>query len=128
MPLLIAGALLILIGILAIYSVSIHESFMLTLTKVASGVMSQPSNYFYFDKHIINLLIALGVSLVVYKIPFKFFKKYNHILFILAFIFQLLVFSKLGLSLNGAKGWLYIGITTIQPSEFFKLGFVLFFA
>lgn len=128
MPILIIGAVLIIIWILAIYSVSIHESFTLTLTKVAAGVMSEPSNYFYFNKHIINILIALWVALITYKIPLKFFKKYNHIIFILAFVFQMLVFTRLGLSLQGAKGWLYLGITTIQPSEFFKLAFVVFFA
>lgn len=128
MPILIFGALLIIIGILAIYSVSIHESFTLTLTKVAAGVLAEPSNYFYFNKHIINIIIALGVSLITYKIPLRFFKRYNHIIFILAFIFQLLVFTGLGLSLQGAKGWLHLGFTTIQPSEFFKLAFVIFFA
>lgn len=40
----------------------------------------------------------------------------------------MLVFTRLGLALQGAKGWLYVGFTTIQPSEFFKLGFVIFFA
>ena len=90
--------------------------------------MAEPSNYFYFNKHIINIVIALGIALITYKIPLKFFKKYNHIIFILAFVFQLLVFTKLGLSLQGAKGWLYLGFTTIQPSEFFKLAFVIFFA
>lgn len=117
-----------ILGILAIYSVSIHESFTLTLTKVAAGVLAEPSNYFYFNKHILNIGIALVVSLITYKIPLKFFKKYNHIIFIGAFIFQLLVFTPLGLSLQGAKGWLYLGFTTIQPSEFFKLAFVIFFA
>lgn len=128
MPILIIGALLIIIWILAIYSVSIHESFTLTLTKVAAGVLSEPSNYFYFNKHIINIVIALGVALITYKIPLKFFKKYNHIIFILAVVFQMLVFTKLWLALQGAKGWLYLGFTTIQPSEFFKLAFVIFFA
>lgn len=95
---------------------------------MAAGVLSEPSNYFYFNKHIINIIIALVIALITYRIPLKFFKKYNHIIFILAFIFQLLVFTGLGLSLQGAKGWLYLGFTTIQPSEFFKLAFVIFFA
>lgn len=90
--------------------------------------MAEPSNYFYFNKHLLNIVIALGISLITYKIPLKLFKKYNHIIFALAFVFQMLVFTNLWLSLQGAKWWLYLGFTTIQPSEFFKLAFVIFFA
>ncbi|HMT27459.1 MAG TPA: FtsW/RodA/SpoVE family cell cycle protein [Candidatus Absconditabacterales bacterium] len=130
MPILATGAILILFGILAIYSVSIHESFGLTLKLVELGQYTEPSNYFYFFRQLRNLVVAIVLALIVYKIPLPFFKKEKNIvlIFILFLLFQLLVFvPQIGISLNGAKGWLYVPpIGTVQPSEFFKLGYVIF--
>ncbi len=39
---------------------------------------------------------------------------------------QLLVFTPLGKSVNGNTNWISLGPLTIQPSEFAKLGLVLF--
>ncbi|MEF2175482.1 MAG: FtsW/RodA/SpoVE family cell cycle protein [Candidatus Absconditabacteria bacterium] len=129
MPILIIGALLILYGVFAIFSVSIYESFQLTLKMVNLGKIAEPYNLFYFFKQLTSLAIGIIVAFGVYKIPLKFIQKYKLRLFIIVLIFQLLVFTPLGVMLNGAKGWLYFpGLGTIQPSEFFKLAFVMFMA
>lgn len=52
---LIIGGLLILFGILAVYSVSIHESFTTSLRFDTA----EPTNYFYFFRHIRNLVVGL---------------------------------------------------------------------
>ena len=63
MPILIIGALLTVIGILAIYSVSIYESFTLTVAMIAKGTLKgDPSNYFYFFRQLRNILMALITS------------------------------------------------------------------
>ena len=60
MPIIIAGIILTVFGILAIYSVSIHESFTLTISMIASGkIHGDPSNYFYFFRQLRNMGIAL---------------------------------------------------------------------
>ncbi len=124
MPILISGALLVLYWIAAVYSVSIHESFSYSLR-----FLEETTNYFYFNRHLLNILVALVVSLVVYKIPLNFVKKYKNGIFIWLLIFQLLVFTPLWLELQWARWWLRIPwYGTIQPSEFFKLWFVIFFA
>ncbi|HKL43757.1 MAG TPA: FtsW/RodA/SpoVE family cell cycle protein [Candidatus Absconditabacterales bacterium] len=127
MRILIVGALLIAYGLLAVYSVSIHESFTLTLK-----IFEDPTNYFYFFRHLRNIAIAIIMALIAYRIPIKFFKKHKNIVIIsiLIFLLQLLVFVPgIGISLNGARGWIDIpGIPSIQPSEFFKLGYVIFMA
>ncbi len=43
-------------------------------------------------------------------------------------ILTLLVFTPLGLTLNGARRWLDFGFTTVQPGEFLKIGVVLMLA
>ena len=42
-----------------------------------------------------------------------------------ALLLQLLVFTPLGVSVNGNRNWLALGPVTLQPSEFAKIGLVL---
>lgn len=125
--LLITG-LLILFWILAIYSVSIYESFQLTLKLVDSWTLDQPSNYFYFYRHILkNFWIWLIFALLLYKVPLGFLEKYKNKIFIFALIIQLLVFTPLWTEFNWSRWWLIIpGFGTLQPSELFKIAFVVF--
>ena len=131
MPILIIGALLTVIGILAIYSVSIYESFTLTVAMIAKGTLKgDPSNYFYFFRQLRNILMALITSWAIYYVPMKFFQKEKNItiIAIILMILQLSVFIPgIGITLNGARGWINIPfLPSIQPAEFFKLGYVLF--
>jgi len=131
MPILIIGGLLTAIGILAIYSVSIYESFTLTVSMIAKGTLKgDPSNYFYFFRQLRNILMALISSGLIYYIPMKFFQKEKNItiIAIILMILQLSVFIPgIGITLNGARGWINIPLLpSIQPAEFFKLGYVLF--
>lgn len=129
MPILIIWALLILYWVFAIFSVSIYESFQLTLKMVNLGKIVEPSNLFYFFKQLTSLAIWIVIAFWVYKIPLKFIQKYKLPLFLIVLIFQLLVFTPLWVMLNWAKWWLYFPwLWTVQPSEFFKLAFVMFMA
>lgn len=125
MPLIISWVILILYGIAAVYSVSIYESFAFSLEN-----LPEATNYFFFNKHLINIAISVVVALIAYKFPLHWIKKYKNIIFILLIIFQLLVFVPwVGIELQGATWWIEIPwVWTIQPSEFFKLWFVMFFA
>ena len=127
MPILIIWWLLILYWLIAVYSVSIFESFQLSLKLVAKWNLTQPTNYFYFVRHIYNLAIALGFAWIVYKIPLSYIKKYRNLIFVGALILQLLVFTAVGTTFQGSRGWLYLpALGTLQPVEFFKLAWVLF--
>ena len=118
---------LVIFWILAVYSVSIHQSFTLTLR-----IFDDPTNYFYFFRHIRSIAMALIVALVVYRIPVSFFQKQKNIFIItvVVFIFQILVFVPgVGIELNWARWWLNIPwLPSIQPSEFFKLWYAFFMA
>ncbi|UFX82640.1 FtsW/RodA/SpoVE family cell cycle protein [Candidatus Absconditicoccus praedator] len=123
MQIIVVGILLTIFGVLAMYSVSIYESFRLTV-----GLENlEPSNYFYFLRQMQSLIIGLIVAIIAYKIPLRFIQEYRNIIFIFVVLFQLLVFTPIGIELQGSKGWLYIqGLGTVQPAELFKLGFVIF--
>ncbi len=132
MPLLIVTWLLLLYGILALFSVSVHESFTTTLSLINKWILQwEPSNYFFFFKQIKNFLYVGIVAYLVYIFPLKALKNYKFLgtLSIIIFIFQILVFTPLGSKLWWARGWLDLpGLPSIQPSEFFKLWYVLFIA
>ena len=129
MPILVIWALLILYGLIAVYSVSIFESFQLSLKLLDKGILSHPTNYFYFLRHLENLLIALVVGWIVYKIPLESIKKRRIHIFVGALILQLLVFTPLGTTFQGSRGWLYLApFGTLQPVEIFKLAWILFLA
>lgn len=89
-----------------------------------------PSNYFYFFRQIRNIGVALIMASVIYAIPIKFFQSQKNvtIIAILLMVLQLLVFVPgVGVVLNGSRGWIDIPfLPSIQPAEFFKLGYVLF--
>lgn len=124
---LLIGLILILWWLLTLHSVSIHESFIQTLQYVNSGKMLEPSNYHFFFKQIQNLWIALVLWWLTRFIPLKLIKKFTGIIFVACIILQLLVFTQP--SLNGAYWWINItSSATIQPSEFFKIWFILFFS
>ncbi len=131
MPIIWIGIALIVYWLLAIYSVSIHESFTLTLKLIDNwSRLGEPSNYFYFLRQLKNIAIAIIVSLWVYIIPLKFFQKNKNIIIIwaLLMILQLLVFIPwVWIVLNGARWRISLpGFPTIQPAEIFKIWYILF--
>ncbi|PID34836.1 MAG: hypothetical protein CR971_01200 [candidate division SR1 bacterium] len=122
---LFCGIILTLFGILAVYSVSTYESFHHTLKH---GI-DNASNYFYFKGQIKNIIISLIIGILVYKLPLHFFtnQRYNNWFMGIALIIQWITLI-IGKTFNGATGWIHLGFTTVQPSEFFKIAYVLFIA
>jgi len=130
-PLLLAGLWLIIFGLLAVYSVSIYESF--ELTRKYTNIFSEITNYYYFSKQIKVLCVALLAVLILWKIPFQRIKNHTFasISVIIGWLVQLLVFiPKLAVGgdegLNGARGRIKLLGYSFQPVELFKLTFVFF--
>lgn len=131
MPIIVVWVLLVFFGLLAIYSVSIYESFALTLSLIAKWLMNgEASNYFYFFRQLRNIWIAIFMTLLVYRVPIKFFQNNRNvnIIAILIVLLQIAVFIPwIGMVLNGARWWINIPwLPSIQPAEFFKLWYVIF--
>jgi len=133
MPLIINWIFLIIFWLLAVYSTSVYESFTMSLSSINRWftTFSEPTNYYYFYQQVKALIYIAVLFLILRKFPVKSLK--NHklawILMIFTFIFQCLVFTPLWDSYNGARWWLNIPlIPSIQPSEFFKLAYVIFLA
>lgn len=128
MPILINWILLLIFWLLAVYSTSVYESFIMTAKSVN---FAEPTNYYYFYQQLKALVYIAIAVIVLRKFPIKTLKnhKFASIIMILAFILQCLVFSERWKSYNWARWWLNIPhIPSIQPSEFFKLAYVIFLA
>lgn len=123
---------LIIFGIFALYSISIYESFDQTLKRIQNGKRSgDPSNYYFFNEQLMNIATALVAVTITYFIPIKRIKNRQVIwvIFIWSVILQLLVFSAWWESYNWSNGWVSLPlIGNMQPAEFFKVWFAVFFA
>ena len=128
MPLLINWIILLIFWLLAVYSTSVYESF---ITTAKSANFLEPTNYFYFQQQLKAIVYIIILFLLLRKFPIKSLKnhKFAWAIMILTLLFQCLVFTPLWDSYNWARWWLNIPhIPSIQPSEFFKLAYVIFLA
>ncbi len=96
------------------------------------GILNKNESKFYgvmFNQLIYGLgggLVALYFGL---KIPYKFWRKYSLLIFIISIILTLLVFVPgLGFEHGGSRRWINVFGISIQPVEFLKIGFIIYFA
>jgi len=81
------------------------------------------------SKQLVILLVGVAACLVISKMDYRFWRDNSLYIFIATIIFTLGVFVPgLGQSSGGAHRWVLIGPFSIQPSEFLKLGFILYLA
>ena len=68
------------------------------------------------------------IMLVLSRLPVQRIRKMGWPLLIAAFIALILVFTPLGMTVNGNRNWLNVGGLTAQPSEFAKLALIIWAA
>ncbi len=96
------------------------------------GLLARSSNT--FSAVLINQLVfGLGLGTIACfinsRIPYKFWRKYSLIILIASIAAMLLLYiPHLGFSHGGARRWIGLGNYSLQPSEIFKIGFVIYFA
>ena len=108
-PLFIIFMILILLGLVMIYSSS----------SISSVLRYNKPSYFFFEKQLIFIIGAFIVGYFIMKTPTKFYKGIAYLGLV---VFSILLFSlilKRTLT-NNASSWYKIGFLSIQPSEFIK--------
>ncbi|OGY97979.1 MAG: hypothetical protein A2855_02375 [Candidatus Liptonbacteria bacterium RIFCSPHIGHO2_01_FULL_57_28] len=93
------------------------------------GEIKVNDSYYYIKHQILyGLLPGLLGFVIAYFLPYRFYRKIS-LPFLLANLFLLtLIFTKLGVTANGASRWLTLGPVTFQPAEFLKISFILYLA
>jgi cell division protein FtsW len=121
----IDSMLLILVLILVIGGFFIFSSASLgLLARSGASFGSVAFSQFFFG------IIGGGIAmLITSNIYYRNWREYAFYIFVGSALFTLLVFVPgLGMTHGGATRWIDIGFTTIQPSEIFKIGFVIYIA
>ncbi len=105
----------------------------LILLASASVVISQErfNKPYYYLTH--QLIYGVGIGLILFfitqEIHYKLWKKLAVVMLAISIISLILVFVPgLGFGYGGAKRWINLGFTSIQPSEIIKLGFIIYLA
>lgn len=85
---------------------------------------------FYFMKRQgIIALAGFAVMVVISKMDYHFFARFAIFSYILSYILMILVmFSPLGIAVNGKKRWLGVGNARFQPTELVKIALILLLA
>ncbi len=76
----------------------------------------------------ISYIMGFGVLILVQHIDYRFFIGLEKFLYIAGVLLLLTVYTPLGDSRYGSRNWIDLGFTTLQPSEFVKILFVLIMA
>ncbi|WP_219837747.1 putative lipid II flippase FtsW [Paenibacillus sp. R14(2021)] len=115
--LLVLTLLLVGFGLIMVFSASSN-----------TAVISKSNNFdaLYFTKR--QLLFAvLGTfsMFAIMNIPYTVFKK-GFVFYFVPVLFMLILVPFIGKDINGARSWFGVGSLGIQPTEFAKLGLVLY--
>lgn len=108
--------LLVGFGLVMVYSTSSYKAY---LDFGDSG--------YYFKRQLLFSLVGLVAMVVVSKINYQKWKRFSGLIYLIMLVLQIAVLF-LGLDSHGAKRWIQIGPISFQPSEFAKIGMILFMA
>lgn len=84
---------------------------------------------FFIKRQLIFAGLGVVSMLFIMNIPYHFWKKYAKLILLTCFILLLVVkIPGIGIVRGGAQSWIGVGAFSIQPSEFMKLGLIIFLA
>ena len=115
------GVMLLLIGLVMVYSASIA---------FAEGSRFTGNRaHFFLVRHAVSLALGAIAAFIAFKVPMEIWQRYALPLFLFGVVLLVLVLiPAIGKSVNGARRWIPLGLINMQPSELMKLFAVLYAA
>lgn len=114
--LLLVTLILVFIGIIMVFSSSWPEGIRMN------------DGYYFLKKQIVAAVIGLVAMFFFMNFDYRIIKKFSKIIYAVSLFTGILIFTPLGLELNGARRWVDIGIMTFMPSDIIKIGSIIFLA
>ncbi len=117
-----------LIILVVIATLVIFGLFMVTSAGTAiSQEKFNQSLYFAKNQIIKGLIPGLALACLFFFLPYHYWRRFASLIFIAGVILMIRVYIPgVGLALGGAKRWIHLGSVNFQPSELFKLGFIIY--
>lgn len=110
--------ILLIIGLLMVYSSS-H----------VWAAYKYDDPFFFVKRQLLFASVGVFFMLIIMFIPYFHWKKHVNIILLICFICLLIVLiPHIGIVRGGARSWIGVGAFSIQPSEFMKLGLIMFLA
>lgn len=101
----------------------------LVMVYSSSQVMAY-ANYgdgaYFFKRQLVWAVLGLFSMFIVMNIPYRVYQRLVPFILLAVFVLMALVLTDLGEARKGAQRWLNLGFITIQPSEFVKLGLIMY--
>ncbi|RNA70411.1 putative lipid II flippase FtsW [Alteribacter keqinensis] len=111
-------ALVAAFGLIMVYSASFVR-----------GYDQLEGNYtYFFERQLMWLVVSCGLFLFLMFFPYRHFRKLTPLIMLGSVVMLILVKTPLGIEVNGAQRWIGAGGFRIQPSEFVKLGVIVYLA
>jgi len=121
LTLLWSGLILLLVGMVMVYSASI------AIAEAGRFTGNHPT--YYLVRHGVFLTIGLVAAGIAFQVPLATWQQVAPWLFVAGFVLLMLVLIPgIGRDVNGARRWISLGFANIQPSELMKLFAVLYAA
>ncbi len=115
--LLSATAMLLITGLLAVYTSSVAVAYH----------EFGDANYF-IERQAIFALVGLAAMVFFMRIDYNHLRRWSVPMLLIALAGLLLVLSPMGVERNGAQRWIEFGPASVQPSEFAKLAVIVYIA
>jgi cell division protein FtsW len=117
--------------LLALITAMVAGGFLI-FSSASLGLMARDGASFgseAFTQFAFGVLGGGAALFLLSNVYYRHWRKYAIYIFIISLFGTLAVFIPgLGMSHGGATRWLDLGITTIQPAEFLKIGFIIYLA
>jgi len=112
---------LLAIGLVMVYSASV------ALPDSPKFAAYKPTHFLM--RHAFSIALAIPVGLIAFATPMRFWQRWAPMLFLACLVLLVIVLIPgVGKVVYGARRWLSLGFTSLQPSELMKLFVILYVA
>ena len=118
---------IVIITLIAVIIISLFGTLMIYSSSNVWAEYKFNDPYKFLKTQGIFLIIGYFIIYIISNIPYQIYQKYSNIILIGCIILLVLVLIPgIGTVRNGSRSWFGIGSFGIQPSEFAKLGIIIF--